>query len=120
MAKTYVMTTMNGTHPNGVVVPRLYNYMKNFEVKCGTTQWALVIVDDGVAIPPEADADPQVRVIPDTDLDVPLTPLQRQFLNNQFADMDFGITADDGDTLRMVFEKMGNAMGHSSDFGVHL
>ena len=35
--RAYVVSKMNGTHPRGVLVPKLYNYMGNFEVKCVST-----------------------------------------------------------------------------------
>lgn len=113
--KTYVVSRMNGTSPKGRV-PKLYNYMKDFEVKAGVKNWAIIIVDDGVVVPPAAEADPDIFVIPESNLNNVLTTPQRNAINTRLNQTDLGVTADPGETIRDLFIQIGVALGHSADF----
>lgn len=136
MAKTYVLSRASeqfvvtardasgratARHPTKRTwAPRLYEYITNFSVISarGAKDWALCVVDDGQIVPAAADLDPDIRVIPESNLDRVLTVAQRTTINTGLAQTDIGITAVSGATLRTVLNALGQALNHTSDFSI--
>lgn len=117
--KAYIVSKMNGTSTKpGFIVPKLYDYMKNFEVKASTgatiTSWCVCIVDDASAVPVAAQSDSNL-IIMDTDaeLDLALSTAERNAVNSKLAATSWGVTAVSGDTRRSVLGKIRAAVGDS-------
>lgn len=100
------------------IVPKLYLYMQDFEVKSSAANWCVCIVDDisVTPIPAAADLDAQIFVFDTSgELDAVLTLVQRTAVNVRLALTDWGISAVAGDTVRIVLDKIRIVMGHSAE-----
>lgn len=127
--KGYVLSKMTGgTHPKGVVVPKLYDYMKNFEIKGATgpdvDSWCVCIVDDAAEIPPAAEADAHIFVADtEAELDTVLSSARRDAINNKLASEQAQSPSDpvcavrvvSGDTVRVFLDKIRQALGHTAE-----
>lgn len=114
----------NSTKPT-FLVPKLYQYMSNFEVKASTGgvdgSWCIVIVDDSTQIPLAAQQDPNILILSTTaQLDTVLSTPQRNQVNTQLALTPWAIAgtpvrAVSGDTSRIVLDKIRQAVGDSPE-----
>lgn len=129
LSRASIRKAVIARHPDGtaaalhdvknVWAPRIYDYCPSFMVKEdreGGKNWTLVIVDAGVTIPAAADADLDVIVLPEADLDRVFGPAARAAVNTRLAVTDLGVTIDSTDTVRSVLLKLGAALRHSADF----
>ena len=97
--------------------PKVVLYLSGGYVDKGTLGgWTFVIVRDGIAIPPAMEADTQIIIIPENELDTTLTNQQRQRANQFFQQTDLNVTVAQGQTYRQVFANVGVALGQSADF----
>jgi hypothetical protein len=123
MAKTYVIAKVGQFIFGGKLINTLalIQYTSTFETKMGVGQWALAIVPDGVEFDASAaDADPDVIIIPESNLDNTLIAPQRNAINNRLGGTDLNVTVASGDTIRDFFVKVGAALGHTEEFILHL
>lgn len=106
------------------LVPKLYQYMSNFEVKASTGgvdgSWCIVIVDDSTQIPLAAQQDANILILGTaSQLDTVLSTPQRNQVNTQLALTTWAIggtpvRAVSGDTPRIVLDKIRQAVGDSA------
>ena len=114
MAIAYVISRVIVHPTKPILIPKLDQYVGNYEVKADGTNWCVVIVDNDAEIPGAANSDPDLFILNTVgELDVALAGPKRTNLNNVLAQTTWGVTALSGETARQVLNKIRIAMGHS-------
>lgn len=122
--KTYVVSKTGAYIPTRptTIVPKLYLYMGfNYVVKTGPGAWSLCVVPDGVAVPAAAQSDPDIIIIPESNLDNTISGAARNNVNAQLSTTDLmyqgaPLQVGNGETIREFFTRLGVALGHTEDF----
>jgi hypothetical protein len=100
-----------------LIYPKVRAYLTDYSFKGGTTNWGLVIIPDGIVLPQALLDDRQDNiVIPEQNINDPITTPQRNAINTELETTDLTTRVTTGQTIRDFFIALGTEWGHTEDF----